>query len=80
MSYNIFSQVTGTASLPDFHGITVGGGFEKLIFDYFSARAEYRNTRLETQSGYPAPGLANTSAQPTVNTVRFLLAYRLPTR
>jgi outer membrane immunogenic protein len=80
VSYNIFSQVTGTASLPDFHGITVGGGFEKLIFDYFSARAEYRNTRLETQSGYPAPGLANTSAQPTVNTVRFLLAYRLPTR
>ncbi len=80
VSYNIFSQVTGTASLPDFHGVTVGGGFEKLIFDNFSARAEYRNTRLETQSGYPAPGLVNTSAQPTVNTVRFLLAYRLPTR
>ena len=46
----------------------------------FSARAEYRNTRLETQSGYPAPGLVNTSSQPTINTVRFLLAYRLATR
>ena len=45
VSYNIFSQVTGTASLPDFHGVTVGGGFEKLIFDNFSARAEYRNTQ-----------------------------------
>ena len=66
VSYNVLGQVTGTASLPDFHGITVGGGFEKLIFDNFSARAEYRNTHLETQSGYPAPGLINTSAQPTV--------------
>jgi outer membrane immunogenic protein len=80
VSYDIDTLVAGTASLPDFHGITVGGGFEKLITGNISARAEYRNTHLETQSGYPAPGLVNTSAQPTINTIRFLLAYRLPTQ
>jgi outer membrane immunogenic protein len=79
VSYDLLF-VAGTAVLPDFHGLTLGGGFEKLITDNVSMRAEYRNTRFETQSGYPAPGLVNTQSQPTINSVRFLVAYRLATR
>jgi outer membrane immunogenic protein len=79
VSYDLV-VVAGTAVLPDFHGITLGGGLEKLITDNASMRAEYRNTRLETQSGYPAPGLVNTQSQPTINAVRFLMAYRMATQ
>jgi outer membrane immunogenic protein len=80
VSYNLFNIAMGTAPLPDFHGITIGAGFEKLIVDNLSVRAEYRNTRLDAQSGYPATGLDYTFAQPTINSVRLLLAYRLATR
>jgi outer membrane immunogenic protein len=81
VSYDLFfGTAMGTAPLPDFHGTTIGGGFEKLIADNLSVRAEYRNTRLGAQSGYPAPGLDSTFAQPTINAVRLLLAYRLATK
>ena len=75
-----FAAAAGTADLPNFHGATFGGGFEKLITDNVSVRAEYRNTRLGTQTGYPAPGLDSTLADSTINTVRLLLAYRLATK
>lgn len=80
VSYNLFGAAVGTANLPDFRGVTIGGGFEKLIADNVSVRAEYRNTRLGTQSGYAAPGLDATQAQHTINAVRMLLAYRLATK
>ena len=70
----------GTADLPNFHGVTIGGGFEKLLTDHVSVRAEYRNTRLDTQSGFPVPGFDGAQAQPTINAVRLLLAYRLATK
>jgi outer membrane immunogenic protein len=72
-------EIAGTTSASDFHGVTVGGGFEKLITDSLSTRFEYRNTRYDKQIGFSAPGFTNTESQPTVNSVRVLVAYRLST-
>jgi outer membrane immunogenic protein len=76
VSYNFGSSLSGTASPSDFHGITLGLGFEKLITDTLSARFEYRNTHYDTQTGFPATGFTSTEAQPTVNSVRVLVDYR----
>ncbi len=82
VTYSIAGEgdaLAGTASTSVFHGVTVGGGFEKLITDSLSARFEYRNTRYDAQTGFGAPGFTNTEAQPTVNSLRVLVAYRLST-
>ena len=70
---------SGTASASAFHGVTFGGGFEKLITGALSARVEYRNTSYDTQTGFSAPGFPNIQARPTVNSVRVLVDYRFST-
>jgi outer membrane immunogenic protein len=70
--------VTGTGPTPEYHGATFGGGFERFFTDTISARAEYRQTHLETLSNLTAPGFTNLSAGGTVHTLRAILAYRPP--
>ena len=78
ISYNLgFAMGTGPA--PEFHGATVGGGFEKLFTNNFSARMEYRHTRLDAVSILTAPGFTAVNADATVHTVRLILSYRIPT-
>jgi outer membrane immunogenic protein len=78
ISYNL-GFATGTGPTPEFRGVTVGGGFEKLFTNNVSARAEYRHTQLDTLSNLTAPGFTSVNADATVHTVRLILSYRVPT-
>jgi outer membrane immunogenic protein len=78
VSYNLGVGVAaGTGTTPVFHGLTLGGGFEKLFAPYLSARAEYRHTQLGTVSNLLAPGFTTLTVDGTVHTVRLVLSYRL---
>jgi hypothetical protein len=50
----------------------------RFLTDTISARAGYRQTRLEALSNLTAPGFTNLSAGGTVHTLRAILAYRPP--
>ena len=76
VTYNV-AVITGTAHSPEFHGATVGAGFEKLFTDNVSARLEYRHTQLDTLP-FVAPGFDSASASAGVHAVRLILSYRLP--
>jgi outer membrane immunogenic protein len=77
--YNLGVGFTGTASMTDMHGITFGGGFEKLLTDAISASVEYRNTRLDTLTGFTSAGFTSSQAQANINSLRVAVAYRLAT-
>ncbi|HLH92236.1 MAG TPA: outer membrane beta-barrel protein [Xanthobacteraceae bacterium] len=78
VTYNLIAAA-GTAQSPEFHGATVGAGFEKLFTDNLSARLEYRHTELDTLP-VVAPGFDSASASAGVHAVRLIMSYRLPSQ
>jgi outer membrane immunogenic protein len=74
------------ASVGSFNGYFVGGGVETKLSDRFSIKAEYRYTQLnaETLSILPGTGIGEiidevvtTKLEPTIQSVRVSLNYRL---
>ena len=64
---------------PSFDGVTIGGGFEKLLTDHISLRAEYRFTDLQEGTlrgnlGSPVVG----EADPDIHSATLSAAYRFP--
>jgi outer membrane immunogenic protein len=64
---------------PSFDGVTIGGGFEKLLNDHISLRAEYRFTDLQDGAirgnlGAPVAG----TADPDIHSATISAAYRFP--
>jgi outer membrane immunogenic protein len=64
---------------PFFDGFTIGGGFEKLLTDHMSLRAEYRFTDLQEGTirgnlGAPVVG----DADPDIHSATISAAYRFP--
>ena len=64
---------------PSFDGVTIGGGFEKLLNDHVSLRAEYRFTDLQDGTirgnlGAPVAG----TADPDIHSATISAAYRFP--
>lgn len=68
-----------TLRFPSFKGLTIGGGFEKLISHNLSLRAEYRYTALGDEELAAVPGVATLKMDPSLHTGRLLLSYRFPT-
>ncbi|MEQ1715647.1 MAG: outer membrane beta-barrel protein [Hyphomicrobium sp.] len=79
VAYGVLSE---TVESPVYSGFTVGLGFEKLIGEHFSLRAEYRYSALkerEVASSVAGPGgetLVGMSIDPSVHAVRMLGVYR----
>ena len=64
---------------PFFDGVTIGGGFEKLLTDHISLKAEYRFTDLQESTirgdlGAPVVG----EADPNIHSASISAAYRFP--
>jgi len=76
LSYNL-AVLAGTAQSPEFHGATVGAGFEKMFTDRVSARLEYRRTQLDTLP-VVAPGFDSASGSAGVHAVRLIMTFRFP--
>ncbi len=68
-----------TLRFPSFEGLTIGGGFEKLISHNLSLRAEYRYTALGDEELAAVPGMATLKMDPSLHTGRLLISYRFPT-
>jgi outer membrane immunogenic protein len=67
---------SATIIFPELDGITVGGGFEKMITDYFSLRAEYRYTRLEDASVPFIPGLVDMNFDSSMHSAKLMATFR----
>ena len=63
-------------AVPEFKGLTVGGGVELAIAGGLFAGLEYRHTEFDRQSINLIPGVADLGLQPTVDEVRARLTYK----
>lgn len=78
-----FGDIQETVSSPVYDGFTIGGGFEKLIGNNFSLRAEYRYSALAAKtvsefvndSGLEFNSEVSLKIDPSVHTVRLLGVY-----
>lgn len=70
----------GTLGMPSFSGITVGGGFEKLLTENLSLRLEYRYVDLGTEPLYQDSDFeaAKITMDPSLHIARAGVSYRLP--
>jgi outer membrane immunogenic protein len=70
----------GTLGMPAFSGITIGGGFEKLLTGNLSLRLEYRYVDLGTETLYQDSDFeaAKITMDPSLHIARAGLSYRLP--
>jgi outer membrane immunogenic protein len=77
-----FTLTTGGSSnsssleLPTFRGFTLGGGFEERLSGNLSMRAEYRYTKLGSQTIFSQPDVVFVDLDPAIHSVRFALTYR----
>ena len=78
VSYNLMGFVSSSPER-EYHGPTVGGGFERFFSDRISARAEYRLTHVETRDDLTDGLFTSVSAGGTIHTLRGSLVYHLPT-
>lgn len=80
VSVNDTSIAAGPLSVairfPSLDGITIGGGFEKLISPNLSLRAEYRYTMLDDTTIELIPGLLDIDAEATLHTAKLMAVYR----
>ena len=65
-----------TLNFPALDGITVGGGFEKMISDTVSLRAEYRYTALEDATIPIVPNAAALTIESSMHSAKLLVTYR----
>ncbi|MGL9618031.1 outer membrane beta-barrel protein [Bradyrhizobium sp. U531] len=79
VSYNLLGVIQSTSPEREYHGATVGGGFERFFSDRISARAEYRLTHVETRDDLTDGFFTSLSAGGTIHTLRGSLVYHLPT-
>ncbi len=79
VSYNLMGVIQSTSPEREYHGATVGGGFERFFSDRISARAEYRLTHVETRDDLTDGFFTSLSAGGTIHTLRGSLVYHLPT-
>lgn len=79
ISYNLLGVIQSTSPEREYHGATVGGGFERFFSDRISARAEYRLTHVETRDDLTDGFFTSLSAGGTIHTLRGSLVYHLPT-
>ncbi|WP_258761941.1 outer membrane protein [Bradyrhizobium arachidis] len=79
VSYDLFGAIQSTSPEREYHGATIGGGFERFFSDRISARAEYRMTHVETRDDLTDSFFTSLSAGGTIHTLRGSLVYHLPT-
>jgi outer membrane immunogenic protein len=65
-----------TLNFPSLDGITFGGGFEKMISDTLSLRAEYRYTALEDTRIAVVPGVADMTIDSSMHSAKLIATYR----
>ncbi|HPG89003.1 MAG TPA: outer membrane beta-barrel protein [Hyphomicrobium sp.] len=65
-----------TLAFPTLDGFTVGGGFERLISDNVSLRAEYRYTMLDDVSIPIVAGLADMDIDSSLHSAKLTATYR----
>lgn len=78
---------SASAQSPSFDGYTLGLGFEKMITDHLSLRAEYRYSALRAETvqhevvedGAVGSIFVEANVDPTVHAVRLLATYRFNT-
>ncbi len=62
--------------MPTFKGVSVGGGFEKLVANNITLKAEYSFTALGSETIFNQPGVASVELDPEVHAVRIGVSYR----
>lgn len=65
--------------IPDLEGVTIGGGFEKLITPNLSLRAEYRYTMLDDTTIAVIPGFIDIDVGSALHSAKLTATYRFTT-
>lgn len=67
-----------TLTFPSLDGVSFGGGFEKVIGNNLSLRAEYRYTALEDANVAIVAGVADMTIDSSMHSAKLMATYRFP--